>query len=155
MHKLVDFGDSGKYQEPKFIWNQTVGPTGLSFLNSSKLGSKYNNDMFVGDFHKGRIYDFHLNEQRSGFDLHGSLTDKVANKNLELNDVVFGEGFGGITDIKTGPDGNLYVLALHEINDPNWYSADCDREKINNLTHTCLSFSTSPIQGTIFKISHK
>ena len=152
---LVDFGDKGKHQEPKFIWNQTAGPTGLSFLNSSKLGTKYKNEMFVGDFHHGRIYNFHLNEQRTGLDLRGSLTDKVANTDHEINDVVFGEGFGGITDIKTGPDGYLYVLAIHEIDDPKWYSADCDREKINNLLHTCLSFSASSIQGTIFKISHK
>jgi hypothetical protein len=37
----------------------------------------------------------------------------VADNNEELNAVIFGRGFaGGITDIETGPDGNLYILTL-------------------------------------------
>ncbi len=29
-----------------------------------------------------------------------------------LDQIVFGEGFGGITDIKVGPDGYLYVVSI-------------------------------------------
>jgi aldose sugar dehydrogenase len=25
---------------------------------------------------------------------------------------VFGEGFGGVTDLEVGPDGNLYVVSI-------------------------------------------
>jgi hypothetical protein len=31
---------------------------------------------------------------------------------VELQEVLFGTGFGGITDLKVGPDGRLYVLAF-------------------------------------------
>jgi glucose/arabinose dehydrogenase len=37
----------------------------------------------------------------------------LGNKN-ELDAVIFGTGFGGITDIKTGPDGYLYVLSFDD-----------------------------------------
>ncbi len=144
---LVDFGGKGKYQTPKFVWNHTVGPTALAFLNSNKLGLKYENDMFVGDF-RGIIYDFNLNGHRNELSLGGPLADKIANSTKELKGIIFGEGFGGITDIKAGPDGYLYVLSLH---DPGFHSADCDRKKLNNQNN-CISFSTSPVQGTIFRI---
>jgi aldose sugar dehydrogenase len=50
---LVNFNGKGKYRSPEFIWNETVGPTALSFLGSNKLGKQYENDMFVGDFDNG------------------------------------------------------------------------------------------------------
>jgi aldose sugar dehydrogenase len=146
---LLDFGGKGKYQTPKFVWNKTVGPTALAFLNSAKLGLKYENDMFVGDFGRGVVYDFSLNHRRNELSLDGPLADKIANTTKELKGIIFGEGFGGITDIKTGPDGYLYILSLH---DPAWHSADCDRRKLNNQNN-CISFSTSPVQGTIFRIN--
>ncbi|PWU82060.1 MAG: hypothetical protein DLM72_03760 [Candidatus Nitrosopolaris wilkensis] len=37
-NNLVDFGGKGKYRSPELVWNYTVGPTALKFLNSSKLG---------------------------------------------------------------------------------------------------------------------
>ena len=45
--------------------------------------------------------------------LDGALADKVASKG-EINQAVFGHGFGGITDIEVGPDGYLYVLTFGE-----------------------------------------
>jgi glucose/arabinose dehydrogenase len=39
----------------------------------------------------------------------------VDNK-AELNAVLFGSGFNSITDIKTGPDGLLYVLSYGDGN---------------------------------------
>lgn len=150
-NSLVDFGDKGKYAIPKFIWNYTVGPTALAFLNSDKLGIKYKNNMFIGDFDQGRIFHFHLNEQRTELDLKNSLADKIANSALELRDIIFGQGFGGITDLKVGPDGYLYVLSLHPGNDSSWYSADCDRKKLNNKLLNCISFSGSSVEGTIFR----
>src|SRR5206468_13079102 len=108
----------------------------------------YENDMFVGDFGRGVVYDFSLNQRRNELSLDGPLADKMANTTKELKGIIFGEGFGGITDIKTGPDGYLYILSLH---DPAWHSADCDRKKYNNQNN-CISFSTSPVQGTIFRI---
>jgi hypothetical protein len=65
----------------------------------------------VGDISNGTIYHFELNENRSAFVLEGALDDIVANTPEEAADAIFGTGFGGITDIKTGPDGYLYILS--------------------------------------------
>jgi len=37
--------------------------------------------------------------------------DRVIDSNSELSSIIFGIGFGGISDIETGSDGNLYVLS--------------------------------------------
>ena len=71
--------------------------------------------MFVGDINNGHLYFFTINSNRTGLDLAAipGLEDLVADTNEELNPVIFGRGFaGGITDIETGPDGNLYILTL-------------------------------------------
>ena len=100
---LVNIGGKGTYRDPEFVWNQPVGPTALKFLNSEKLGKQYQNDMFVGDIINGNLYHFKLNEQRMGL-----LVGKVA---ANPQAIVFGNGFGGITDIQVGPEGYLYILS--------------------------------------------
>jgi aldose sugar dehydrogenase len=139
---LVDFGGKGKYRAPEFIWFHCVAPTGITFLNSTKLGKQYQNEMFVGAFHNGEIYHFKLNQNRTGLILNGSLVNKVVNNTNQLKPLVFGSGFGGITDIEEGPDGYLYVLALYEGGN------NCN-EAYN--VGPCISYSSS-LQGTIFRI---
>ena len=107
---LVDFGGKGSYSSPEFTWSNTVGPTALRFVSSDKLGEKYKNDIFVGDINYGNIYHFKLNKDRTGFILNGALADKVASGEDVTEQIEFAEGFGGITDLKIGPDGFLYVL---------------------------------------------
>jgi aldose sugar dehydrogenase len=107
---LENFGGMGKYSDPKFVWNNPVGVTAIKFLNSTKLGQEYENDMFVGDINNGRIYRFELNEDRTDLKLDGVLTDRVANDASELRSVIFGTGFRSISDIEVGPDGYLYIL---------------------------------------------
>src|SRR5712692_4006561 len=63
---LVTFGGKGVYRAPEFSWLPTIGPTALKFLNSAKLGSQYQNDMFVGDVNTGNLYYFKLNQNRDG-----------------------------------------------------------------------------------------
>jgi aldose sugar dehydrogenase len=106
---LVDFGGIGKYSNPEFVWNNSVGPTSLKFLASDELGMNYENDLFVADIKSGNIYHFDLNENRSGFLLNGSLADKIADNNKQLIDILFAENRAGITDLEVGPDGNLYA----------------------------------------------
>jgi len=111
---LVNFEGNGKYRSPEFIWRYTVGPTALIFLSSDKLGKHYENEMFVGDVNNGRIYHFKLNQTRTGLLLEGPLIDKVADTDKELDNVVFAENFGIITDLKIGPDGYLYFVVYDE-----------------------------------------
>jgi aldose sugar dehydrogenase len=152
MHKdfrksnLETFDEKGKYSEPELTWETSVGLTGIKFLNSDKLGKLYQNDLFVGDFHNGNLYHFDLDKKRSGLSLTGPLEDKMANENAELESVLFGQGFGGITDIKVGPDGYLYVLSLYQGGD-NCTSRD------ENLSD-CVKYE-SDILGTIFRIVPK
>jgi aldose sugar dehydrogenase len=110
-YNLEDFGGKGQYSSPEFTWD--VAPTALKFLNSDKLGKEYENDMFVGDIKNGNLYHFELDKQRTGLLLDGPLADKVAS-NEEINQAIFAQGFGGITDIEVGPDGYLYILTFGE-----------------------------------------
>ena len=109
---LENFDGKGIYSDPEFTWSNTPGPTGIKFLNSDKLGTQYQNDIFVGDFHNGNLYHFKLNKDRTGLALDGPLADTIANDDTELSTAIFGNGFGGITDIEVGPDGYLYVVSI-------------------------------------------
>ena len=107
------------YADPLFSWNNTVAPTDIEFFSSSKLGDGYANNIFVGDVSRGNLYFFEVNENRDGIDLNtaqqnSGLSDFVVNSEEELSSVIFGSGFGGITDIETGPDGFLYVLSYYK-----------------------------------------
>lgn len=116
---LVYLGKSS-YSEPKFSWITPIGITALKFLNSDKLGVKYQNNMFVGDINNGLLYRFILNDARDdlSFDKGYSESTALISSDREVNDpkenqpIVFGQGFGGITDIEVGPDGYMYVLSF-------------------------------------------
>jgi aldose sugar dehydrogenase len=110
--ELEDFDGKGEYMDPQFVWGESVGPTALKFLNSDKLGEQYQNDMFVGDINNGFLYHFELDEDRTGLALSDVLADKSADTVSELQGLIFGKGFGGITDIEVGPDGYLYVVSI-------------------------------------------
>lgn len=110
---LVDLKGEGKYSDPEFIWNMTVGVTALKFLNSDNLGKDYENDMFVADYNYGNLYHFDLTSDRTNLIFDEGNKDRVAKslERSELNPILFGEGFDSITDIEVGPDGYLYVVS--------------------------------------------
>ena len=112
--KLVTFEGKGKYGEPKLVWGRTAGLTSVIFLNSDKLGSQYRNNMFVSDVHNGRIYHFKLNSDRTELALPRSLESKTVTSLFapDMKEILFGHGFGGITDLTVGPDGYLYVVSI-------------------------------------------
>ena len=109
---LVDFGGKGNYSPPEFTWRESVGPSAIKFLNSDRLGIQYENDIFVGDISKGNLYHFDLNEDRTQLILEGPLADKVAAADDENEGIIFGQGFGAITDIEVGPDGYLFIVGI-------------------------------------------
>ncbi|MDQ3840278.1 MAG: PQQ-dependent sugar dehydrogenase, partial [Thermoproteota archaeon] len=110
---LVDFNNKGEYSNPEFTWNIPVGVTAVKFLSSDKLGKQFENDLFVGDIKNGNLYLFDLTEDRTTLSLAEELADNVADDEEELEEVLFAEGFGGVTDIEVGPDGYLYVLSAN------------------------------------------
>lgn len=113
---LVDFDGKGEYSAPEFIWNKTVGPTAIRFLQSDKYGKEYENDLFVGDNNNGYLYHLDLDKDRAGLSLMGVLKDKVADSLQDLKGIIFGENFGKISDIQVGPDGYLYILTHYKNN---------------------------------------
>ncbi len=101
------------YTDPKFSWFVPVAPTAIVFLNSSRLGAQYQNDVFVGDINFGNLYHFRPTPTRDGFSfVNPELADLVGDPQDDVQEVIFGTGFGGITDLKVGPDGRLYILSF-------------------------------------------
>ena len=100
------------YHDPQFTWEKPVAPTGLSFIDSKEF-EKYKNSLFVGDCNNGNLYRFELNDDRDGFVFRSAqLSDKIANVGDSMDEIIFGTGFGCITDVVAGPDGLLYVVSL-------------------------------------------
>jgi glucose/arabinose dehydrogenase len=112
-YPLEGFEGKGRYSNPEFVWYDTVAPTAIRFLDSNKLGKEYQGDMFVADASTGRIYQFELNDNRTGLSLAGELSNKIVEDvDDDLGNIVFAEGFQEvISDMKVGPDGYLYVLS--------------------------------------------
>jgi glucose/arabinose dehydrogenase len=142
---LEDFNGKGKYSPPEFTWGKMpITTSGMAFFHSYKLGKQYENDLFVGDFVNGLIFDFDLTPDRTqlAFLDGGPLRDKLAARADELEEVIFGYGFGGITDIKIGPDGYLYILSLDK------GGSEC---KPQYPDRDCIPYS-SAVEGHIMRI---
>jgi len=110
----------GSYHaDPVFSWAESRGITDIEFLNSTAFGSNYENGVFAGDITSGTLYYFQPNADRTGLSLEkdSSLSDLVADSDEELSSVTIGTGFAGITEIETGPDGNLYLLTFDRESD--------------------------------------
>ena len=104
--------DEYEYSDPEFSWERPIGVTAIHFIESP-LFPEYHNSVLVGSFHDGILYKFELNERRDGFIFFDErLRDLVLNKNDNPNEIIFSTGFGGITDIKEGPDGLIYIVSI-------------------------------------------
>lgn len=110
------------YADPELSWKFEVSPAGIGFLNSRELGGQYAGDLFMGgarDFLDGG-HLFRIRFPGKGGRLlvtDPRLRDGVAD-NLckfditESETLLFGRNFGIVTDIQTGPNGNLYLVSL-------------------------------------------
>jgi aldose sugar dehydrogenase len=107
--ELVNFPGS-HYADPLLTWLDPVAVTDIEFLESSSLGESYSNNVFVGDNNNGNLYYFKVNPDRTALVLD-NLPDLVIDNEAEQSSTIFGNGFGPITDLETGPDGYLYVLS--------------------------------------------
>ena len=104
--------DGYEYSDPEFSWERPIGVTSIHFIQST-LFPEYQNSVLVGSFLGGILYKFELNENRDGFIFdNDELSDLVLNKDDEPSEIIFGAGFAGITDIKMGPDGLLYIVTI-------------------------------------------
>jgi glucose/arabinose dehydrogenase len=121
-----------RYSDPEFSWKFEVAPAAVGFLNGRALGPQYDGDMFVGAARPfaagGFIWHFNLTGNRRKIAVDDprledrvadnaakpSPTDPVANEMslIESESLLFGRNFGVSTDIRTGPNGNLFVVSL-------------------------------------------
>lgn len=107
--ELVSFPGS-HYADPLLTWLDPIAVTDIEFLESSSLGESYSNNVFVGDNNFGNLYFFRVNPDRSALVLD-NIPDLLIDNEEEQSSIIFGNGFGAITDLETGPDGYLYVLS--------------------------------------------
>lgn len=108
-------------RDPEFSWRNVVPPAALGFIDGDALGAQYDGDLIVGSAvaraaNAGHLYRFRLNGGRKQlvFD-DPALEDKVADNSAiddltESESIIWGRNFGIVTDIQTGPDGNLYLV---------------------------------------------
>ena len=120
------------YSDPEFSWKFEVAPAGVGFMNGDGIGPQYNGDLFIGAarpfLEGGFLWTFNLtgNRQKIAVDdprledrvadnlNKPSATDAAANAQalVESESLLFGRNFGVVTDIETGPNGNLFVVSL-------------------------------------------
>ena len=110
------------YSDPEFSWKFEVAPAGFTFLTSRALGREYENDLFIGAartfLENGYLFRLKLTANRKRIDVDDPrLLDRVADNlakpdGTESESLLFGRNFGVGTDLRTGPNGNLYVVSL-------------------------------------------
>ncbi len=106
------------YRDPEFSWAVPVAPTALSFVRNRLLGCDLPGDLIVGDNNCGQLYHFRLNAARDSLAFSSTvLQDRVADNgglvcSAEMAEILFGSGFGVVTDLERGPDGRLYLVSL-------------------------------------------
>jgi aldose sugar dehydrogenase len=111
-----------RYSDPEFSWKWEVAPGGIGFVAGRGLGPEFDGDLFVGAatpiLRGGYLFHFDLTGNRRKIAVEDPrLEDRVAD-NLakheitESESLLIGENFGVVTDIETGPTGNLFVVSL-------------------------------------------
>jgi glucose/arabinose dehydrogenase len=112
------------YSDPEFSWKHVLAPAAIGFLNSRELGPQFFGDLFVGfsvpEPLGGPLFHFQLSGNRRSIGVDDArLDDRVADNATfhdltESESLVIGRDFGILTDIKTGPNGNLFVVSLDQ-----------------------------------------
>ena len=112
------------YEDPAFSWKWEVAPGGIGFISGRALGPQYDGDLIVGAgtplLAGGYLFRFNLtgNRRRVGVDdprLDDRVADNLAKHEItESESLLFGRNFGVITDVQTGPNGNLFVMSLSD-----------------------------------------
>jgi glucose/arabinose dehydrogenase len=109
------------YSDPEFSWRWAVAPAAIGFAGNG-LGPSHANDLFVGAartfLDEGYLFEFKFDSTRQHFAFSdAALADGVDDNDYKFDEgesesLVAGENFGIVTNIVTGPDGDLYVTSL-------------------------------------------
>lgn len=112
------------YKDPEFSWKFAAPPAAIGFVATPALGPQFQGCLLVGaatdQIEGGYLFRFKLTPDRKRFAFESApLQDRVAD-NLAKNDIteseslLAGRNFGVVTDIKTAPNGNLFVVSLSQ-----------------------------------------
>jgi glucose/arabinose dehydrogenase len=110
------------YSPPEFAWKFEVAPGGIGFIAGRGLGPQYQNDLIMGGARStlrgGHLFHFNLtgNRRQIAVDdprIEDRVADNLAKFEItESESLLFGENFGTVTDVRTGPNGNLYLVSI-------------------------------------------
>ncbi len=105
------------YRDPAFSWQYAIAPAAIGFLEGDALGDEYENSLFVGLSvplpEGGPLLRFELSGSRTKVEAKDRIADNGDFNSLEESEeFLFGTGFGVVTDIETGPNGNLYIVSI-------------------------------------------
>jgi glucose/arabinose dehydrogenase len=111
-----------RYSDPEFSWRHVLAPAAIGFVDGRGLGPQFDGDLFVGfsvpEPLGGPLFHFNLTGNRRAIAVDDPrLADRVADnltfhEMTESESLLIGRDFGVVTDIVTGPNGNLYVVSL-------------------------------------------
>lgn len=110
------------YRDPVFSWKYEIAPAAIGFAAGPGLGQPFAGDLFMGtasaNARGGLLLRFDLLANRQNVAVLGAkLRDHVADNRCkfdltESQSLLAGENFGVVTDLRTGPNGNLYAVSL-------------------------------------------
>ena len=113
-----------QYRDPEFSWKWEVAPGGIGFVIGRGLGPQFQNDLFMGagttNLEGGYLFHFNLtgNRNKIAVDdprLEDHVADNLAKHEItESESLLIGRNFGIVSDIETGPNGNLFVVSLSQ-----------------------------------------
>src|SRR5207249_1415763 len=109
------------YEGPEFSWEWAVAPAAIGFAGTG-LGPQHAGNLFVGaadpSLDGGYLFEFKFDTTRQ----HFAFSDTRLNDRVVINEskfdvgnsgsLVAGKNFGVVTNIVSGPDGNLYVTSI-------------------------------------------
>jgi aldose sugar dehydrogenase len=111
-----------QFAPPAMAWKFEVAPGGIGFVKGQGLGPEFQNDLFMGgataNLLGGHLFRFDLTRDRRAIAVSDPrLQDRVADNTFkydltESETLLIGSGFGAVTDIQTGPNGNLFLVSL-------------------------------------------
>jgi aldose sugar dehydrogenase len=110
------------YSAPEFSWKFELAPGAIGFVRGRGLGPQYEGDLIVGGARSilqgGHLFHFNLtgNRRKIGVDdprLEDRVADNLCKFDLtESESLLFGRNFGTVTDLQTGPNGNVFVVSI-------------------------------------------
>jgi glucose/arabinose dehydrogenase len=110
------------YSAPEFSWKFEVAPGAIGFVRGRALGPQFEGDLFMGGARSflqgGHLFHFNLtgNRRQIGVDdprLEDRVADNLCKFDLtESESLLIGRNFGTVTDLISGPNGNMFVVSI-------------------------------------------